>query len=161
MNLTKANQWVARHHSHNDVVQGHLFSVGCEIGGQLVGVGIAGRPLARKLDDGATVEITRCCVAGHERNAASMIYGALCRAARALGYRRAFTYTLEDEPASCVRAAGFAKDAELACRHSWSVPSRRRITVDLFGNETRPTGPKVRWVRQLAALDSPPQEPPK
>jgi hypothetical protein len=41
------------------------------------------------------------------KNGCSMLYGALCRAAQALGYREAWTYTLPSEPGTSLRAAGF------------------------------------------------------
>jgi hypothetical protein len=115
----------------------------------LVGVAIAGRPVARKLQDGATVEVTRTCTDG-TKNANSMLYGAITRAAFALGYRRVITYTLASEPGSSLRAVGFRVDAELPARVGWDVPSRPRYETDLFGNERTPVGPKVRWVREAA-----------
>jgi len=106
-------------------------------------VAIAGRPVSRLLDDGATVEVTRVCTTG-EPNACSMLYGALCRAAAALGYSRVVTYMLAEEPGTSVRAAGFAFAARVEPAESWSRPSRKR--ADAGG---RPAGAKVRWVRDL------------
>ena len=62
----------------------------------LAGVAVVGRPVARALDDGLTVEVTRCCTAGHP-NACSMLYAASERVARAKGYRRGLTYLLGSE----------------------------------------------------------------
>lgn len=50
--------------------------------------------------------ITRVATDG-ARNACSMLYGAMCRAGKALGYREAWTYTLPEEPGTSLRAAGF------------------------------------------------------
>ncbi|GLI00644.1 XF1762 family protein [Phytohabitans aurantiacus] len=58
----------------------------------LVGVAIVGRPVARHLDDGLTLEVTRVATDGH-RNACSLLYAAAWHAAKALGYRRLITYT--------------------------------------------------------------------
>ena len=118
--------------------------------GKIVGVGIAGRPVSRALADGHTVEVTRVATDG-TRNACSMIYGALCRAAKALGYRRAITYTLESEPGTSLRASGWRPDGKTTTeRRTWHSPSRPRVTIDLFGNRRTPPGAKIRWVKQLA-----------
>lgn len=145
-----ANRKVGAWHRHNRPTTGGLFACGVALDGELVGVGIAGRPIARKLDDGKTVEITRVATMG-EKNACSKLYGALCRAAMALGYSKAITYTLAEEPGCSLRAAGFEKDAEIPARAAYSTPGskRQRVQVDLFGQETRPPGPKIRWVREL------------
>jgi hypothetical protein len=85
--------FIGRHHRHNGPVVGWLFGVGLydDDRNQLVAVGIAGRPSGRVLDDGLTIEITRVCVVDGldpTLNACSRLCGALCRAAKALGYRQ-------------------------------------------------------------------------
>lgn len=55
LSLTDANAFVAKHHRHHKPVRGHKFSLGCIVGGQLVGVAIVGRPVSRYLDDGLTL----------------------------------------------------------------------------------------------------------
>lgn len=149
ISLAEARAFIAEHHSHNLPPQGWRFGVGAAVDGRLVGVATAGRPVARHLDDGVTVEVTRCCTDGTPM-VASMLYGAVTRAAKALGYRRAITYTLAEEPASCVKAAGFVEVGTVAARPSWSTPSRPRHQTDLFDRPRRPAGPKVRWERTLA-----------
>lgn len=106
VSLKEANAFVDTYHRHHQPVTGHKFSIGCEQNGQLVGVVIAGRPVSRYLDDGLTLEVTRLCTTG-ERNACSMLYAAAARAAKAMGYRKIITYTLETEDGSSVRAAGW------------------------------------------------------
>ena len=144
--LREAKAFVGRHHRHNTAPRGWLFGVALRelSGGDVVGVGVCGRPVNRHLDDGQTVEITRVCTTG-TRNACSMIYGALFRAAVALGYCRAVTYTLATEPGSSVKAAGFVEAERLAPRETWNCPGRRRITRNLFGATERPTEAKIRW----------------
>lgn len=155
--LRVARRFIAEHHRHNAPPRGWLFGVQLIVNlpdcakPQTVGVGIASRPVARALDDGTTLEITRLClVEGAPKNAASRLYGALCRAGAALGYTRAITYTLASEAATSVRAAGFVLDAELDARDEWTpqegVNRRQR---DLFGDELRPAEAKVRWVRRI------------
>ena len=106
--LKSANQFVAEHHRHHGPVVGHRFSLGCirrEDQG-LCGVAIVGRPLARKINDETTVEVLRLCTDGPP-NACSALYGACLRAASALGYQRIITYTLENEPGTSLKAAGW------------------------------------------------------
>ena len=107
VSLSDANAFVAEHHRHNKPVRGHKFSLGCEQDGTLVGVAIVGRPVSRYLDDGTTLEVNRLCTTG-ERNACSFLYGAAARAAKALGYRKIITYTLDTEPGVSLRAAGWS-----------------------------------------------------
>lgn len=145
--LKAANRFVVEHHRHNDEDTGWLFGSSLWVGDELRSVAIAGRPKGRGFDDGLTVEITRVCTLG-DPNACSMLYGALCRAAKALGYRRAITYTLEEEPGISPAAAGFTIDEHLAARLS---QRRNRYVADLFGTPTRPEGPKVRWAKWLVS----------
>ncbi len=62
INLKQAQDFVNEHHRHNVSPQGHKFSIGLENDGVIVGVAIAGRPVARKLDDGRQyhVECENC-----------------------------------------------------------------------------------------------------
>ena len=146
--LADAKAFVARHHRHNKPPVGWLFGNGLEVNGVLAGVAVAGRPVARALDKPGNVEITRVCTLG-DKNANSKLYGAILRAAKALGYKRAYTYTLQSESGVSMRAVGFKVDAELKARTTWDCNARRRIQTDLFGNQVRPAEPKVRWVKEL------------
>jgi hypothetical protein len=104
--LSEANALVARLHRHHRPVVGHKFSLGAEKDGNLIGVAIVGRPVARHRDDGVTLEVTRVCTDG-THNACSFLYGACARACFALGYDRIGTYTLEDEGGASLRGAGW------------------------------------------------------
>lgn len=75
-----ACEFVRAFHRHNKPPRGHKFSIGLENNGTLVGVAMAGRPIARYFDDGLTLEVNRTCTDG-SRNANSMLYGAIRRAA--------------------------------------------------------------------------------
>jgi hypothetical protein len=140
MDRDGANEYVRSHHRHSKPVQGYKFAVAA-CNGELCGVGIAGRPVARALDDGSTIEILRVCTDG-TRNACSLLYGALCRAAANLGYRLAVTYTRESESGSSLRAAGFSPVANVKDRQ-WDTPSRPREDRELIGD-------KIRWQRKLS-----------
>lgn len=109
-----------------------------DIEGEVRGVAVAGRPVARLLQDGFTAEVTRLCTDGAP-NACSMLYRALWRAVRALGYRRLVTYTLPEEGGASLRAAGFALIGE-AGGGTWHRPANGRPRVDLH-----PTQEKLRW----------------
>lgn len=148
IDLATARRFVGEHHRHNIPPVGWKWGVGVENEGELVGVAIASRPVARMLDDGLTLEVTRTCTNG-ARNANSMLYGAIARAAKSLGYRKLVTYTLATEPGSSLRAAGFERVEEMGVRPTWTAPSRPRYQQDLFGNERRPAEAKVRWERVL------------
>ena len=144
--LREANAYVARLHRHNKPTAGNKFSIGCYDGDNLCGVAIAGRPVARRLDDGLTLEILRVCTDG-TYNACSKLYGACARVAKAMGYHRVITYTLVSEPGASLRAAGFTNCGE-AGGLSWDVPSRPREVVQesLFGEERKyPNEMKIRW----------------
>ena len=64
VSLKTAQAFVRDHHRHNKPPVGHKFSVGLFDDERLVGVAVAGRPVARMLDDGMTLEVTRTCTDG-------------------------------------------------------------------------------------------------
>ncbi len=145
----RAREFVAEHHRHAPKTNMFfLFCLGVYEGEDLVGVGIAARPAARGADDGLTVDVQRCCILEAKPNAASMIYGALLRAAKAIGYRKAITYTLEDETGVSPLAAGF-KAVTLSGRPNWHKGGRTSHQVDIFGNRTVNESRKRRWERDL------------
>ena len=106
MTLREANAFVEQNHRHHGKVVGHKFSIGLSDGEKIVGVAIVGRPVSRYLDNGLTLEVTRLCTTG-EKNACSMLYSAAARAAKAIGYRKIITYTLDTEAGASIRAAGW------------------------------------------------------
>jgi hypothetical protein len=108
LTLADANAFVSVHHRHNKKVQGHKFSIGAVNDTCLVGVAIIGRPVARKLDDGLTAEVTRLCVLEDApKNVCSFLYRAAWRAWYAMGGERLVTYTLQSESGASLRGAGF------------------------------------------------------
>lgn len=120
--LRAACAFIAEHHRHSKPPRGHKFSVSVWDGAEMVGVATAGRPIARAFDDGLTLEVNRSCTDG-SRNANSMLYGAVWRAARAMGYRRAVTYTQHDECGASLRAAGWIRVRSIPARRSWAESS--------------------------------------
>ena len=139
ISLAEANAFVAEHHRHHKPVVGHKFSIGCTDGEKIVGVAIVGRPVARYLDDGWTLEVNRCCTDG-TRNACSMLYAAAWRAARAMGYHKLITYILDTEPGTSLKAAGW-KCVGQAGGLRWT--GKRKPDVDLC-----PAQMKIRFERE-------------
>ena len=141
VSLKEANAFVAANHRHHKPVTGHKFSIGCKAEGRLVGVAIVGRPVSRYLDDGLTLEVNRLCTTG-EKNACSMLYAAAARAAKAIGYRRIITYTLDTEDGASIRAAGWSCAGPAGGKH-WTG-QRRPSSPGLY-----PEQRKLRYEKQL------------
>lgn len=146
--LREARRFVAENHRHNDAPRGHRFSIGLWDGDRLVGVVIVGRPRSRIADDGLSVELYRVTTDG-TRNACTMLYGAACRAAKAMGYRRAETFTTEEEPGTSLLAAGFRPDRVTQGRNAEWRYSGRDEQMPLLVPAKTPIGPKQKWVRDL------------
>lgn len=137
ISFRQATAYVKEHHRHHAPPRGHKFSVAvADDAGDVRGVAMIGRPVARALDDGLTLEVNRVATDG-AKNACSALYGAAWRAARALGYRRLVTYTLASEPGTSLLASGWKVVGEVKGR-SWSCESRPR-------EDSHPTTDKIRW----------------
>ena len=132
----EACAFIADHHRHHLPPQGWKFGIAVNNGQRVVGVVTVGRPVARMLDDGLTLEVTRCCTDG-TKNACSMLYGAAWRAAKALGYQRLITYTLAEEAGTSLVAAGW-KEIGNRGGGQWGREGRPRV-------DTHPTGQKTLW----------------
>lgn len=141
--LDAANAFVRAHHRHSRPVVGSKFSIGAMDGARLCGVAIVGRPIARRLDDTLTAEVLRLCTDG-TRNACSLLYGACRKAAKAMGYRKIYTYTLPDEGGASLRAAGYVLDKETAGGASAMWHSRAGRKAAPVGDDL--VGGKWRWV---------------
>jgi hypothetical protein len=137
--LAEANAFVEQHHRHHKPVPGAKFCVAVSQEDVVRGVAIVGRPVARYLDDGWTLEVNRCCTDG-TRNACSMLYATAWKAARAMGYTSLITYTLESEGGASLRGAGWhcIGKATTKVGQGWSVPSRPRV-------DTHPLQQKLKW----------------
>lgn len=128
--------FISKHHRHHKPPQGMKFAVSVYKDDQLAGVAIVGRPVARKLDNGLVAEVVRCCTDG-TRNAPTKLYAAAWQAARAMGYTKLITYTLEDEPGTSLKAGGWKREYVTRGK-SWNVPTRARV-------DKHPLGNKVLW----------------
>ncbi len=136
--VLSAEECVRRMHRHLPRIVGGLFASSAWVDGELVGVAVASLPKARLARDGFTVEITRVATDGHP-NACSRLYGALCRAAGAVGFRKAITYTRLDEPGTSLRAAGF-EPSGFTKEEAWDRVTRPR---------EKDASAKQRWTRIL------------
>lgn len=133
-----ARAWM-RNHKHLSPPAGWLFGVAVYAGDALACVAMLGRPVARRLDNGLTAEVTRVATAKHDpvEHAAGKALAAISRAALALGYTRLVSYTRADEKGTTYRAAGW-RPTEITDGGEWSVPSRARRPAE------QPCR-KVRW----------------
>lgn len=128
ISLKEANAFVEKYHRHHKPVVGHKFSVAASNGEKIVGVAIVGRPVARYLDDGWTLEVNRLCTDG-TKNACSFLYSAAWRAARNMGYKKLITYILKSENGSSLKASGWKCIGE-AGGLRWT--GKRRPEIDLY-----------------------------
>jgi hypothetical protein len=136
ISLDEANAFVREHHRHHDPVPGAKFCVAVAQGDKVCGVAIVGRPVARMVDDGWTLEVNRTCTDG-THNANSALYGACRRVAFGLGYRKLVTYTLPEESGSSLRAAGW-QCLGTAGGGKWARTNRPRT-------DTHPLQKKLKW----------------
>ena len=139
--IAEAKAFVLEHHRHHRPPVSGLFALAVAMPDGIRGVAIVGRPVARRMADDWTAEITRVCTDG-TRNACSMLYAGAWRAARALGYLKLITYTLESEGGASLRGAGWRCVAETR-GGSWDRKARPRV-------DRHPTQGKLRWERDVA-----------
>ncbi len=139
LSLKTANDYVSAHHRHHKAVRGCKFCIGLIFMQQLVGVAICGRPVSRYYDDGKTLEINRLCTNGH-KNACSCLYGACCRIAKEMGYKKVITYILESENGASLMASNFICEG-IAGGKIWTGTRKRDNGV--------PQEMKTRWVKNL------------
>lgn len=123
----EAKAFIGSLHRHNPSVTGWKFAIGLNDGEKVVGVAVVGRPNSRVIQEREpyTAEVLRNCTDGTP-HAASKLYAACWRAARAMGYRRLITRTLLSEPGTSLKAAGF-RELYATKGRSWDCPSRPRV----------------------------------
>jgi hypothetical protein len=147
IDLTDAKRFIREHHRHTRKITGWKWGVGLS-DGELRGVAVWSRPISIEVQrkEPRTGEIIRVCTIG-DKNANSRLYAALCRAAAALGYKSAITYTRPDESGASLRAAGFTPDdGEFGSREGQQWHSR---VQRLWDDDDDTSGPKIRWRRSL------------
>ena len=139
INFRDACEFISKYHRHHKPTVGCKFSLGLYDGDILVGVAVCGRPVSRYYDDGLTCEINRLCTDG-TFNACSMLYGACCRVAKEMGYKKVITYILESEDGASLKASNFVCEGKAGGTH-WT--GKRNKGQDI------PAEKKKRWVKEL------------
>lgn len=123
--IAQAKAFVETVHRHHGASTSARYALAvADEDGLVRGVALVGRPVARLLDDGWTLEVNRTATDGCP-NACSALYGASLRLAKSLGYARLVTYTRQDEPGTSLRAAGWESEGPIRAR-SWNMPGRPR-----------------------------------
>lgn len=140
MTLKKANAFVDRYHRHNKHCRGCKFCLGLMHDNELVGVAVCGRPVARNLDDGFTLEILRVCIKDTApKGANSKLYARCRKIGQSMGYKKIITYTLKSESQCSLRAVSAHIDAEVK-PGDWNRPNRKRASQPVYNEE------KIRWI---------------
>lgn len=156
LHLKEANDFVESFHRHSGRTDkgkqhGGKFAIGASIGNGMVGVSICGRPLSRLLQDGFTLEVLRTCTNDMApKGTNSFLYSRCWRAARAMGYRKIITYTLQTESGASLRGAGFTLIAEVRPhKGGWSSSQRLRAWQPIYGQL------KFRWEIAMPGYSNP------
>lgn len=137
MSIKAANQWVAEKHRHNKPVPGSKFCLGVvDADNILRGVAIVGRPVARKVDDGCTLEVTRVVTDGWP-NANSALYAAARRVAFEMGYTKVITYTLQSESGASLRGAGWKLIGETKMNQLGWLNREGRVEQGVYSESKR------------------------
>lgn len=140
ISFKSASNYINTYHRHHRATVGCKFCVSVVDESELVhGVAVCGRPVGRFLDDGYTLEINRVCSDGTP-NVCSMLYGACCRIAKQMGYRKVVTYTLQSEDGASLKASNFTFDGIAGGTH-WTGSRNRGQAI--------PAEMKKRWVKIL------------
>ena len=112
LTLQVANDFVTKYHRHNKRCVGCKFCLGATYNGELVGVAIVGRPVARKLADPLVMEVNRNCVSPEApKGTCSFLYSRAMKVWQSMGGKKLITYTLETESGASLRATNFKQKA--------------------------------------------------
>jgi len=152
LSLKQANKFVDEKHRHHKGTWVYKFAIGAyDDLDTLRGVVIVGLPVSRHLDDGVSAEVTRLCSDGYP-NVCSKLYSAAWKTARNMGYVRLYTYILESESGTTLKASGWRFDAHVIGR-PWNHKKRKR-------KDEHPLCDKQRWIiyTQEGRVRNKPQE---
>ena len=138
--IADANKFISQYHRHSAPLRlGGEIAIGLYEDNELIGVGILGRPVARHLCDGLTIEIRRTCVKEGFKNANSQMYARLRRIAESIGYKKVITYTLQKENQSSLKAIGATIDCPEIEVQSWKKKRGRKHRA-IYDEK------KIRWI---------------
>jgi hypothetical protein len=152
MTLKVANDFVEAHHRHSARTSndGGKFAIGLEHDGQLVGVAIVGRPIARMLQQRQEfpAELLRLCTSpACPKGGGSKLYSRAKRIWQLMGGTHWHTYTLDKESKATMRGVGFKDDDAVQVKGAqWDREKRRRSKKAIHDE------PKLRWSEQLTEI---------
>jgi len=132
----EAKAFINQKHRHHKAPVGSIFQIAVAKDEKIVGVAMVGRPVARHLDNGWTLEVNRLCTDG-TKNACSMLYSASWRVAKNLGYKKLITYILSKETGASLKASNW-KCIGQSGGGSWNCQSRPRV-------DKHPTQKKIKF----------------
>lgn len=138
--LQQAQEVVLTLHRHHKPPVGHRFSIAAMRDGEVAGVVVVGRPVARHTDQYAVAEVTRLATDG-SKNVCSFLLSRAARAAAAMGFDLIQTFTLPAEGGASLRAAGW-EEVGTSVNKGVGWMSRER-QPDLPGIE------KTKWAKAL------------
>jgi len=121
----EAKAFINKIHRHHKAPVGSIFQIAVALNDKIVGVVMVGRPVARHLDNGWTLEVNRLCTDG-TKNVCSMLYSASWRVAKNLGYKKLITYILKEENGISLKASGWKLIGEKG-GGSWNSKTRARV----------------------------------
>ncbi len=131
--LKDAQNYIDTLHRHHKASVRDKFRVAAKDieSGKIVGVAQVGRPVARRLCDGYTLEVTRLCTDG-SKDVCSFLYSRCARIAKELGYKQIITYTLETEEGTSLKASGWTLCGSGFGGKTWEncTRSKNRIVKD-------------------------------
>lgn len=110
MELKDAQDYINTYHRHHQAAHRDKFRIAAMEDGKIVGVVQVGRPVARVLDDGNTLEVLRLCSDG-TKNVCSFLYSKAAKVAKEMGYTKIITYILESETGTSLKASGWHCEA--------------------------------------------------
>lgn len=145
LTLREANDFVDKHHRHSARTSndGGKYAIGLLHAGELVGVAIVGRPVARLLQEDGAAELLRCCTCpGAPKGAESKLNTRAKRIWQLMGGTRWHTYTLIRESRASIRGTfgpNRCEPAAVVRGRRWDTPSRPRSARAIEAED------KLRW----------------
>lgn len=148
--LREANDFVERWHRHSSRTSndGGKFAIGLTYRGEMVGVAIVGRPVARLLQIEGAAELLRLCTSpAAPKGSGSKLYARARRIWQLMGGTTLHTYTLQRESGATLRGVGIHEPAAEIDGQQWTRPNRPRDEKDIYDE------PKLRWSETLPEVE--------
>ena len=151
--LKQAQAFINQLHRHHAAAIRDKFRIAAKKDGKIVGVAQVGRPIARNLCDGYTLEVLRLCTDGG-KDVCSFLYSKCARIAKEMGYRKIITYILSSEPGTSLKASGWTLEDDNCGGATWENCTRtkeRPVQLSMIEQKQKyPVGvSKQRWSKKL------------